>query len=454
VVRVHDFNCEDNGLVWMRLELLQGDTLAGLLARLGRLSPVFALSAGVEAADALHAAHEAGVIHRDVKPANLMYVTATRSLKVIDFSIARFFAEGLQTTAGRAGMGTPAFMPPEQMDGAPAGPGMDVYALGTSLWQLLAGRHPFEDVLNQSRALARRQYAEMPPLLADVAGLHPEIDEVIRKAVAKDPAKRYGTMRAMSRALAELRSFLVHEARAQRIVLVVPPGEPPPPGDARSRREHAPPQAPPPAEEAPPTPPARVVVPGSAMLVSATKGGPEVVRGFGGTLPLAALGGTAPLGAERPMRPPIRGGTIPLGAERPMPRKGELTARSARPAHRRVPWGTAGVAAAVLSLVSLGVVGLLRRQPPVKHDPAPAQTTIAALPPAPSPSFTPPPPPIADTALPVVAPPASAASAPRVPARAPIAVRAPVAAPPAPTPSPAPAPAPRPSSRRLFGAEE
>src|SRR5580693_5900735 len=112
VVRVHDFNCEDNGLVWMRLELLQGETLAGLLARLGRLSPVFALSAGVEAADALHAAHEAGVIHRDVKPANLMYVTATRSLKVIDFSIARFFAEGLQTTAGRAGMGTPAFMPP------------------------------------------------------------------------------------------------------------------------------------------------------------------------------------------------------------------------------------------------------------------------------------------------------------------------------------------------------
>ena len=88
VVRVLDLNCEADGMVWMRTELLSGYTLHELLARQGRLSLPFALSVVIEAAFGLHALHEAQIIHRDVKPSNLFY-TEGRAVKVIDLSFAK-----------------------------------------------------------------------------------------------------------------------------------------------------------------------------------------------------------------------------------------------------------------------------------------------------------------------------------------------------------------------------
>jgi serine/threonine-protein kinase len=276
VLSVLDLNCEDDGLVWMRTELLAGESLAELYARLGRLSPWFALSAGVEAAHGLQAVHEAQMVHRDVKPANLFYVSTTRALKVIDFSIAKVFPDGLSTTAGRrAGLGTLAYMAPEQLEGAAPTPAFDIYGLGMTLWQMLAGRHAFEEALTNTQELTRKQLVEMPPSLSDAARLPPEVDAVVRRAVAKDPRDRYRSASEMARALADVRALLAGLAEARRIAIMAPPGEPPPPGDPRSRRDYSPPATTPPGDAPAPAPSARVLVSAPGLRETTPAGGPR-----------------------------------------------------------------------------------------------------------------------------------------------------------------------------------
>lgn len=411
VIKVLDLNCEDSGLVWMRTELLEGETIAELLARLGRLSPLFAISVAIDVAHGLHAAHEAQIIHRDVKPANLFYVRPTRTIKVIDFSIAKIFPEGLQTTMGRAGMGTPAYMSPEQLEGAVPMPAFDIYALGMTLWQMLAGRHPFHDALNHSKELFRKQFSEMPPLLSEVAHLPAKLDRVVRRAVAKDPTERYATMKDFAQDLAELRAWLEHEADAGRIVLRVPPGEPPIPGDARTRRDYTPPTALPRAEMPASTPDARVVVPEPAPVQQSTG------SGLAGTVPLGeyrgGLGGTVPLdksatrsrveretssirapAAPQQSRatPSTSSASSPTPATRSLETPTDVASSVPPRPPRRVPWPVVALAVIVTSAACIGLVAWLRT-------PRPHAAAAHAVAPSPSAS-APPSPPAGDATVP------------------------------------------------------
>jgi serine/threonine-protein kinase len=234
VAKVFDLGCEPDGTVYLLTELLQGCTIEKVL-RWGRSSVVFALSVAIEAGKGLAAAHLAAIVHRDVKPSNLYLVNVAphrTAIKVLDFSLAKVFPEGLETTAGhRAGLGTPAYAAPEQLIGATPHPRMDIFGLGMVLWELLAGRHPFQESLHDPQALLDKQRNAMPPLLSEIDDLPPRIDDVVRRALAKDPAARFPTMMEMVRALVELRAWLVQEQRAGRIYLVVPPGEVASPGD-------------------------------------------------------------------------------------------------------------------------------------------------------------------------------------------------------------------------------
>jgi eukaryotic-like serine/threonine-protein kinase len=373
VVQVLDLNCEDSGLVWMRTELLRGYTLHEMLARQGRLSLPFALATAIEAAFGLHAVHEAQIIHRDVKPSNLFY-TEGRAVKVLDLSLAKIFTEGLETTAGRrAGLGTPAYSAPEQLEGH-ARPDVrcDVYGLGITLWELLAGKNPFDDVLDDLTELLRRQLTVMPASLAEVAGLPPRVDEVVRRAIMKDPAERYSSMMEMARALMDLSAWVAAEARGRRLVVVVPNGEPPLPGDANTWRDYRPPEATP-AHEAPAaTPRERVMVAEPALAVAAgamavTEPVARSARstGFGGTLPLDGRGVLAcvpgPLRAQPAMRSARStgfGGTLPLddvsASMIPLP------SRAPAPRlRRRTPWAVVIVAIIVASVGSAIVVARL-----------------------------------------------------------------------------------------------
>lgn len=257
VVKVYDLGCEDDGMVWIRMDLLRGCSIAALLAWQGRLSAHMALSVAYEAAWGLAAAHEAQIVHRDVKPGNLFLVNlgaGRTAIKLLDFSVAKVLPDSLATTMGRNGLGTPGYMPGEQIFGAPAHPCFDIYALGVTLWTMLAGCHPFHAQLHDVGAIIQKQIHEMPPSLVEVAGLPRPIDDLVRRAVLKDPAARYPSMTAFARAIDDARGWLAAEVRAGRIKLPIVGNEPASPGDPRRVRAYAgalPAPAAPPRELAP-----------------------------------------------------------------------------------------------------------------------------------------------------------------------------------------------------------
>jgi hypothetical protein len=166
------------------MELVDGESLADLLAREGRLDPARTVHIVRQAADGLAAAHAAGVVHRDVKPANIL-VTPTGAVKITDFGIARSASSVAVTGTGQV-IGTAHYFSPEQATGAQATPASDVYALGAVAYECLAGRRPFE-AENPVQIAVMHIRDEPAPLPPDVpAGVR----ALVERAMAKDPAVR------------------------------------------------------------------------------------------------------------------------------------------------------------------------------------------------------------------------------------------------------------------------
>ena len=261
VVRVLDLACEDDGMVWQLMELLEGKSIGELLQRYGRFSPLYAIDVATEVAWGLSAAHDQQVIHRDVQPSNI-FVTTSGVVKVLDFSLAKVIPSGLQTTQRKRSFGTAPYMAPEQMKGAPANPQFDVHALGFVLWQMLVGRHPFEETLRDFKALILRMMNEIPPSLS-VVGLPSYCDDVIRAATNKRPEDRFAGMWPFARALMDLRERLLADRSVAHLVRSPPTWERQHPiaRDPSGARAYLGPKSLPENPSAPRVPSARVVVP-------------------------------------------------------------------------------------------------------------------------------------------------------------------------------------------------
>src|SRR3954454_18953308 len=184
------------------MERLTGGTLwSG--ARAGTLTPQSSCALIIATLSALQYAHQRGVLHRDVKPENLMF-SARGDLKATDFGIAKGVG-GAATVATRAGdvLGTPAYMAPEQAVGEELSPATDVYAVGTVLYELLAGTLPFPEDSNPVAMLYRHVHEDPKPLL-DIAPHVPfKLAEVTQRSLARDPADRYPDAETFAVALAE-----------------------------------------------------------------------------------------------------------------------------------------------------------------------------------------------------------------------------------------------------------
>jgi eukaryotic-like serine/threonine-protein kinase len=218
VVVVEDLACEADGMVWQRMELLDGSSIAALLDRYGAFSPITAIDIVIHAAWGLQAAHENLIVHRDVKPSNV-FVTAAGEIKVLDFSLAKVRFLDLETTRGRHPKGTVAYMSPEHISGADATPQFDVFGVGIMLWEMLVGRLPYDDRPEATPFEdVRRQLQEEPASLVTAAGLPGYCEDVVRAAIAKDPARRYEGMWALVQALSGLRARLLADpAMALRV---------------------------------------------------------------------------------------------------------------------------------------------------------------------------------------------------------------------------------------------
>ncbi len=201
VVPVYDF-VEREDLCLLVMELLPGGTLRDRSTTTGFTAP-HAVAIALACAAGLNAAHERGVLHRDVKPENMLFA-ASGAIKVTDFGIAKVVG-GTETLLTRAGevVGTPAYMAPEQVRGGELSPATDVYALATMLYELLSGVLPFTADGNAMSLLFKHAY-EAPTPLGDVAaGVPAPVAAVVMSGLATDPGERSTTAASFGVALAE-----------------------------------------------------------------------------------------------------------------------------------------------------------------------------------------------------------------------------------------------------------
>ena len=180
---------------YLVMELVDGRPLSALLEPGQALDPDATRDLLAQAADALAAAHAAGIVHRDVKPANLL-VTPDRTVKITDFGIARA-AEGMSLTETGQVMGTPQYLSPEQAQGGTATPASDVYSLGVVAFECLAGHRPFVAETPVATALAHLR-DPVPELPDDVPA---DLAAVVRRAMAKAPEDRFANAAELAAAL-------------------------------------------------------------------------------------------------------------------------------------------------------------------------------------------------------------------------------------------------------------
>lgn len=193
---------EDAGLGWISMELVDGVSLTEILDQEHILETDFLLSVLYQTADALSAVHGAGIVHRDIKPGNIM-VTPTGEVKLTDFGISKAPGQVNLTQAGMV-MGTAQYLPPEQAMGQPATPAGDLYALGVIAYEALAGKRPFSG--DKPVDIAFAHVNKPVPALPD--SVAPSLRELVMELLEKEPQKRLASADALMQRLEEVQQAL------------------------------------------------------------------------------------------------------------------------------------------------------------------------------------------------------------------------------------------------------
>jgi serine/threonine-protein kinase len=242
VINIYDYGHAppaEGGAAYLVMSYVDGQPLSRRIAKAGRMSVAETTSVLVQAAKALHAAHRRGIIHCDVKPANLL-IAADGTVTLVDFGVARPAAVSAATVVDVV-LGTALYMAPEQVTGRPVTAATDVYALGAVAYHCLAGRPPFTG--QTPLQIALRHLSDQPlPLPPDVP---PDLRSLIARAMSKDPAQRYRT--AADFAAAVHRTLAGHTAArsvpAARSIATDLPARPDLPERTRRARRRAAPVA-------------------------------------------------------------------------------------------------------------------------------------------------------------------------------------------------------------------
>ena len=198
IASVFDYG-EENGSAFLVMELVPGEALSTILERETSLSTDKTLDIVAQTSAALQAAHAAGLVHRDIKPGNLL-ITPDGRVKITDFGIARI-ADQVPLTATGQVMGTVQYLSPEQASGHPASPATDIYSLGIVAYESLAGKRPFTGESQVAIAMAQIN-EQAPPLPATVAQ---PVQNFVSAMIAKKPEERPGSAATVARAATALR---------------------------------------------------------------------------------------------------------------------------------------------------------------------------------------------------------------------------------------------------------
>ena len=228
VVTVYDVG-QDGDRHYMVMEYVDGQDLKTLVRQKGRLSIDETLNIAIQVCAGVGHAHKSGVIHCDIKPQNVL-VTQDGRAKVTDFGIARALSEsGL--TESETVWGSPLYFSPEQAVGEPPSPASDVYSIGIMMYEMLAGTPPFQAERPTALALMHIR-EEPPPLAARNSQVPPQLEWIIRKVLAKEPAARYRTADQLAHILEEYRRRGEQATGWQPVAPGLAPSTSPPPGYA------------------------------------------------------------------------------------------------------------------------------------------------------------------------------------------------------------------------------
>ncbi|MEO3855543.1 protein kinase [Acrocarpospora sp. B8E8] len=254
IAQVFDYGEEDD-TAYLVMELVHGEPLSAILARNGRLSAEVTLDVIAQAARGLNVAHRTGIIHRDIKPGNML-ITDTGMVKITDFGIARALEAAPVTQTGTV-LGTAQYVSPEQASGTTLTPATDIYSLGVVAYECLAGRPPF--TAETQVAIALHHLNDPPPPLPD--SVPPPLRGLVAAMLAKDPAMRPASARELGDRALVLRDSLAGGGSQALSTLTDPSGFPvtggmtrvgsPPSGGPGTRTAPALPPKPPPRRRSP-----------------------------------------------------------------------------------------------------------------------------------------------------------------------------------------------------------
>lgn len=222
IVTVHDIG-QDGYKHYIVMEYVDGRTLKQIIRdykKQGQTMPISrALQLVVQICSGIGYAHRSNLVHCDVKPQNIL-VTRDDRVKVADFGIAQALSEATHHDQPSRVWGTPQYFSPEQAQGHPTTPASDVYAIGVVLYEMLTGELPFQ--ADSHTALALKHIQEHPPLASDLnPAVPPQLDQIINKVLAKEPAGRYRTAGQLGRILSAYRERSLADTSAMSL----PPAE-------------------------------------------------------------------------------------------------------------------------------------------------------------------------------------------------------------------------------------
>ncbi len=233
MVSIYDRGETEDGTYYIAMEYLPGGTLKDRLVRRGPLPARTAAAVALQIAEALKAAHDSDVVHRDIKPHNIL-ITESGDIKVTDFGIARAASSSTMTKTGSI-IGTAHYLSPEQAMGEPVRPTSDLYSLGVVLYEMLTGELPYDAETPIGIAMKHVNGEMREPIEVDPS-IPSGINAVVMKLLSRDPGDRYPDAAALTADLERVSSGLAPEDAGTKEMARVAPPSPPPPTSSGSRK--------------------------------------------------------------------------------------------------------------------------------------------------------------------------------------------------------------------------